>query len=234
MKITEVIKKEISGLKNFEIFIILILIIAIATNTLLLKDNTIAAVSATCGILYTFLAGKGKASCYLFGICGSGCYSWLSFQNALWGNLILYLCYYIPSQIFGFFSWKKHLKSNAQEIIKTQLSVKQKIVIFVIGLLGSIVCSYILYLTKDSNPIIDGITTFLSIIGMYLTVKRCIEQWIIWFIVNTLSFIMWLNIILSGQKVYSTLLMWFVYVMLAIYFYREWRKEITNKELINE
>ena len=81
---------------------------------------------------------------------------------------------------------------------------------------------------KDSNPIIDGITTFLSIMGMYLTVKRCIEQWVIWFIVNTLSFFMWLNVIMSGQRVYSTLVMWLVYIILAVYFYKEWKNELNN------
>ena len=61
---------------------------------------------------------------------------------------------------------------------------------------------------------------------MFLTVKRCIEQWIVWMIVNGLSFIMWLNLVIHGVKTYSTLVMWGVYFILAIYFYFEWKKEI--------
>jgi nicotinamide mononucleotide transporter len=229
MKFTEFVKNESAGWKKREIIGLIVVIAVILVNSVFLKDNIIAVISALCGIMYTVIAGKGKISCYIFGVCGSGCYSWLAFQNALWGNLILYLCYYIPSQIVGFFSWSRHLKDATHEIIKTQLTRKCKIILFVTGIFGSIITSVILYLLHDSNPVVDGITTFLSVIGMYLTVKRYIEQWIIWLIVNSLSFFMWLNIILGGEKVYSTLVMWTVYVILAVYFYREWKKEIVKE-----
>lgn len=228
MKFTEFVKNESTGWKKHEIIGLAVVVAIILINSVFLKDNLIAVISALCGILYTTIAGKGKTSCYIFGICGSGCYGWLAFQNALWGNLILYLCYYIPSQIFGFFSWNRHLKKSTYEIVKTQLNLKNKIIVTVIGIIGSVLTGMILHHFHDSNPIIDGITTFLSILGMYLTVKRCIEQWVIWFIVNVLSFCMWLNIIISGEKVYSTLVMWAVYVILAVYFYIEWKKEITD------
>ena len=228
MKLTEFVKKELAGWKKNEVIGLLIVVGIILANSIILKDNIIAVISAFCGIMYTVIAGKGKVSCYIFGLCGSGCYSWLAFQNALWGNLILYMCYYIPLQIFGFFSWNKNLKKQTNEIIKTQLSDKGKIFLIIIGFLGSVVTSIILKYFNDSNPLVDGTTTFLSILGMYMTVKRCIEQWVIWFIVNTLSFFMWLNIIMSGERVYSTLVMWLVYIILAVYFYKEWKKELNN------
>ena len=48
-------------------------------------------------------------------------------------------------------------------------------------------------------------------------------------IVNGLSAIMWIKIALAGEKVYSTVIMWSVYFLLAIYFYITWRKEIKNR-----
>ena len=228
MKLTEFVKNELAGWKRHEFVGLVVVAVIIMINSVLLKDNIVAVISAFCGILYTAIAGKGKVSCYIFGLCGSGCYSWLAFQNALWGNLILYLCYYIPSQICGFFSWNRHLKKESHEIIKRELGLKEKNLLIAVCIIGSVITSIILFCLKDSNPIVDGITTFLSIAGMYLTVKRCIEQWIIWFIVNTLSFAMWLNIIIGGERVYSTLVMWAVYIILAVYFYKEWKKELIN------
>ena len=228
MKLTEFVKKELAGWKKSEVIGLLIVVGIILANSIILKDNIIAVISAFCGIMYTVIAGKGKVSCYIFGLCGSGCYSWLAFQNALWGNLVLYLCYYVPAQIIGFFSWNRHMKQENREIVKKELNQKEKNILIVFCILGSAVMYLILLHFKDSNPIIDGITTFLSIMGMYLTVKRCIEQWVIWFIVNTLSFFMWLNVIMSGQRVYSTLVMWLVYIILAVYFYKEWKNELNN------
>ena len=90
----------------------------------------------------------------------------------------------------------------------------------------TIVVYFILLHYKDNHPILDSITTVFSIGGMYLTVKRAIEQWLLWIVVNLLSLIMWVNIVFSGTKAYSTVTMWFIYLILAIYFYKTWKKDI--------
>ena len=89
MKITEITKKELQGWKLYESVGLFAVIFFILTNAYLLKDSPVAVCSAICGILYTIIAGKGKISCYFFGLAGSGCYIWLSFKNALWGNMLL-------------------------------------------------------------------------------------------------------------------------------------------------
>ena len=226
MKITEFVKKELRGWTSAEITGLSVVLVIIFINAFVLKDSPAAIINAICGILYTIIAGKGKISCYLFGLTGSGCYIYLSFLNALWGNMLLYLLYYIPMQILGIFRWKKHLKKDSGEIIKIRLNNKQRLMLGIIGIGGSLISGMILYYFNDKSPIIDGITTFLSILGMYLTVRRAIEQWIVWMIVNGLSFVMWFNLIIHGTKAYSTVLMWGVYFILAIYFYRQWKKEL--------
>ncbi len=232
MKITEITKKELQGWKLYESVGLFAVIFFILTNAYLLKDSPVAVCSAICGILYTIIAGKGKISCYFFGLAGSGCYIWLSFKNALWGNMLLYLCYYIPMQVLGIFKWKKHLEEKSKEIIKTKLDAVERIKLVLVGILGCALTIFLLYFTGDKSPIIDGITTFLSIIGMYLTVRRCIEQWVIWMIVNGLSFIMWANLVVNGTKAYSTVVMWGVYFILAVYFYFVWKNEVKSKNKI--
>lgn len=231
MKFTEFIKKELQGWNNFEITGLTVVFVIIFYNAVILKDNPAAIINAICGILYTIIAGKGKISCYIFGLLGSSCYIWLAFRNAFWGNMLLYLCYYIPMQIVGIFKWKKHLKPDTGEIKKIKLNSKKRLQIIFISILGCVFTTFILYKFNDKSPIIDGITTFLSIVGMYLTVKRAIEQWMIWAIVNGLSLLMWLKLLIHGTKVYSTVLMWGVYLILAIYFYVTWKKELKSYNL---
>ena len=132
-------------------------------------------------------------------------------------------------QIIGFFKWNKNLKQDKYEIIKTKLGIKERIFLLLITSLISIAAIIVLHVLQDKNPVIDGVTTVFSILGMYLTVKRCVEQWIIWGIVNGLSFIMWFDIAINGEKVYSTVFMWGVYFILAIYFYFVWNKEVVKE-----
>ncbi len=224
MKIVEFVNKELNGWKKQEIIFLSLVLLFILISSHLVKDTPIAVMSAICGILYTIIAGKGKISCYFFGLAGSWCYVWLSLSNALWGNMLLYLCYYIPMQVLGIFRWKKHLHNDTNEIIKIKLNTKQRIILLLIGIVGSVLTSGILYFCHDKSPVADGITTFLSILGMYLTVRRAIEQWVVWFIVNGISVLMWLNLFWHGAKTLSTVVMWGVYFALAIYFYFDWRK----------
>ena len=212
--------------KRYEKFGLGIIYLILLCNLIILKDSPIAVTSAFFGITYTFLAGKGNPICYLFGIMGSGFYGYLSFHNALWGNLLLYMGYYIPMQVIGFFKWNSHLKTGSSEIIKTSLSKKERLILCAITLILTAFAIVVLYFTQDKKPIIDGITTVFSLAGMYLTVRRAIEQWGVWIFVNGLSAIMWGLIALSGEKVYSTVIMWSVYFVLGIYFYFCWKKEL--------
>ena len=219
--------------KKIEVFGLIFIYVLLFVNAVFFKDSIAALISAFFGITYTILAGKGRPYCYLFGLMGSGFYVYLAFRNALWGNLILYAAYYIPMQILGFFRWQKHLKSNKSEIIKISLKQSERIRFMFISFLFTILTIIILIFTGDKSPFIDGITTVFSVIGMYLTVKRCIEQWLAWIIVNGLSSLMWLSLIVQGTKAYSTLLMWIVYFILGIYFFFVWKKEmsISNNNL---
>ncbi len=229
MFIKNVLQNEINRWEKVEIFALSVAFLTIIVNAILFKDSFVAIVSAVCGILYTTLAGKGRVSCYFFGLSGSGCYSWLSFHNALYGNLILYLCYYVPMQILGIFKWKKHLQKASRVIVKTCLNKKEFIVLFFTTVVACVIAVYVLEFLHSKSPFLDGITTVLSVVGMYLTVRRCIEQWIVWMVVNGISFYMWLELVLNGTKAYATLVMWGFYFAAAIYFYFQWKKEIENK-----
>ncbi len=228
--IKDFVKAELTGWKKQEIIGLAIVFSIIIINAIIVKDSIIAVISAICGILYSTIAGKGKVSCYFFGLMGTCCYSWLSFDNKLWGNLILYMCYYFPMQVLGIFEWKKHLKQTTKEIVKIQMSTKQALQMTILAFVCCSIAIILIKYFKGSSPFFDGITTVLSVFGMYLTVKRSIEQWIIWMIVNGLSTIMWLNLVLNGAKTYATLIMWFVYFILAIYFYVNWKKELAGQQ----
>ena len=230
MSIKEFLKAELSGWKKFEVIGLSIVFLVIFVNAFIVKDSPIAVVSAVCGILYSTIAGKGKVSCYFFGLAGTFCYSYLSFKNGVYGNLALYMCYYFPMQVAGIFEWRKHLKDTTKEIIKKELTKQQKLKLVLIASIACIAAILIIKYFNGSSPVFDGITTVLSVFGMYLTVKRCIEQWIIWMIVNGLSTIMWLDLVMKGARTYSTFIMWLVYFILAIYFYVCWRKEISAKQ----
>lgn len=220
-------------LKNYtlfeKIFFPSVILFTIITS-FILNDSKIALVSAICGLSYTFLAGKGKISCYFIGIIGTFCYCYIAFKNSLYGNLALYGLYFLPMQIIGIFKWAKNLKKDTKEIIKTSLSQKEKYIYLILASVLSIILGYILELYGGKTPYIDSITTIFSIFAQILTLKRCIEQWYLWLIINILTLFMWIIAYIEGSNCFATIIMWGIYVFFAIYFLQKWKKELISNE----
>ncbi len=225
MNILKYLKSEIQTFGKYEKIFFPLIIIFILSISFYMKDDKIALISAICGVSYSILAGKGKFYCYFFGIMSTFCYGYISFKNTIYGNVLLNLGYYLPMQILGIFSWKKNLKQDGTEIVKTKLPLKTQIIYLSLTLLVTIATYFVIKAMGDKYPLVDSITTVFSILGMYLTVKRCIEQWYAWIIVNGLSVLMWIFAYLNGSKCFATILMWLVYFILAFYFLNSWRKE---------
>lgn len=225
-KIGKFISGELQNWKFQEILFLIIVYVIVAYNAIFLHDSLPAIIAAVCGATATMTAGKGKISTYIFGIFSTLCYAYISYKSMIWGNCLLNLCYYFPLQFIGIAEWKKHMKPDKQEIVKTKLT-KNGIIITSLLLIISCICtSLILKYFNDLHPFMDAITTVGSIFGAILTVKRCFEQWYVWFIVNGLTLYMWIEILMSGEKVYSTVIQWLAYFIIGTYFIFVWHKEL--------
>ena len=133
-------------------------------------------------------------------------------------------------QFVGISQWKKHMKKDIREIYKTKLSLKERILYFIVISALCVGGYYLLLHFNDANPFMDSVTTVLSVFAFLLTVKRCVEQWYLWTIVNALCVLMWLGAYMSGSHCFATILMWSTYLILGIYFLKNWNKEISSKQ----
>ena len=225
-KAKQFIIKELSGWSDFEKVLIPVILIIVIGLSIYANDTKIATIHAFFGILATILAGKGKISCYILGLAGVICYAYLSYKNAFWGTLALQVLYYIPMEFIGIYAWKNHLKKDTNEVKKTRLSNNQRWIIGLGATAISIILGFILMYYNDKLPFHDAFVTVLPILAFYLTVKRCIEQWIVWSIVNAINIIMWLIIFTQGGNILATLLTWIIYFCFGLYFLYKWYKEI--------
>ena len=226
MDIKPFIEDKFGHFSKLEVLFFIFTILLAVFLSIYMKDSIFVTINAFCGISYTILAGKGKVFCYYIGLIGTFCYCYISFKNGFFGNFLLYLLCYFPMQTIGIFKWKQNMQEGKNEIIKTRLNKKEKAVYFSIAFLASIVICIILKLNNGSNPYIDSITTAFSVLGQILTVRRCYEQWYVWFIVNLLSTFMWIIAYLNGAPCVGTVIMWGVYFILSIYFLITWRKDL--------
>ena len=218
-------RKNYWGFSEFEFFFFIFSVILVAFSSLYKHDSLFAVVSAACGIIYTILAGKGKVYCYFFGIVGTLCCAYVSYDILLFGNFALHLLYYFPMEVIGFFTWKKHLNRETNEVIKERLSAKDFATMISLIITFTLFLYLIFVKIGDKSPMFDSLITVLSVAGMILTVKRSIEQWLIWTLVNFLSIIMWFDAYMDGEKIFSIFVVRILYFVLGLYFFVKWKNE---------
>ena len=187
-------------------------------------DTAIGMTAAVTGMMYTVLAGKGKPSCFLFGLVNTPLYAWIAFNAGYYGDLSLNIYYFIM-MVPGLAAWLRHRSSVAETgIVRTRLSNKGRLQLFAMCIIGILVLWGILYLINGNRPFCDAVTNILSIAAMLLTVRRAIEEWILWIVVNAVEVFMWWKAWCAGEGSISVLLMWLLFLANGIYLLSLWMR----------
>ena len=230
--IEKFLKQELTGWKTWEaVYLFSAVGITIAAGYQG-GDNALGTASAVTGTLYTMLAGKGKVSCYIFGIFNTIAYGYIAGTQQLYGDRMLNWGIYLPMMFIGFGMWI--FRRDAQYcVIKERLSRRALWVTVCLNLAAVMIYGYILKRMNDSQPYLDSFTTVVSVTAMVLTLKRCIEQWVCWTLVNLASVIMWIKVYIStGGEATATMLWWVIMLASGIIFFVQWYKSLNNNSKV--
>ena len=187
-------------------------------------DTALGMTAAVTGMMYTVLAGKGKLACFLFGLVNTPLYAYMAFKAGYYGDFSMNV-YYFAMMIPGFAAWKRNQAGNPETgIIRTRLSPRARVRLALACLGGIFSLWAVLHLLHGSSPLCDSVTNVLSIAAMLLTVRRAIEEWILWIAVDAVEVFMWWRAWCAGEGAISVLLMWLLFLANGIYLLSLWIK----------
>lgn len=222
----KVIKDELRSWNKSQCLWMLIANAVILGVSIYFEDTIIGILASMTGTMCVILTGMGRMSSYIFGTINIVLYSIVAYKATYYGDVMLNLFYYLPTNIIGWFMWKKHMDDENGEVIKERLSLKGDIILTFLSIIAIIGYGYFLSnYTNDKLPYIDSMSTVLSIVAQILLLKRCMEQWIVWIVVDGVSIFMWIMAFFNGGESIATLLMWGVYFINAVVMFRKWYKE---------
>lgn len=184
------------------------------------KDSVLGLIAALTGMLSVILVAKGKISNYYFGIVNVVLYGFISYQSKYYGEAMLNLGYFLPMQLIGLVMWSKNqVNVDEKTEVKTE-RMKAKEIIFwsTVSIVGILIYGMILKKIGNALPYADAFTNVLSIIAMILMVKRYIEQWAVWILIDIVSIYMWFFI----KSNYNITIMWIAYLINAVYGLVNW------------
>jgi len=169
------------------------------------------------GVAYIVLAAKNKISCWLFGIIAALLSIWLFIEHAqLYAEAFLY-CFYVMAGFYGWYSWQNQVKESTIY----QHPLKNHSLLIIIGGIVSVGFYYLVtnIFTDAARPLIDSFTTIFSFIATYLTIKKWLNNWIYWIVIDVVTTYLYVS-----RELYLYAGLMALYSLIAIYGYLQWKK----------
>lgn len=221
----EFIKRELSGWKSLEVAWLGVAVLVTMGLSFYWRDTVIGILAALTGVMCVILTGKGKVSSYLFGMVNTVLYAYVAFEAKYYGEVMLNLLYYVPMNIVGWVLWRQHMNEAGDEVVKERLTAKWQVVLLIACSIGVYLYGLLLRFLGGNLPFVDSMSTVLSIVAQILCVKRYMEQWIIWIVVDVVTVIMWAVNFARGGESIATLIMWSIYLLNAVIMFVKWYRE---------
>jgi nicotinamide mononucleotide transporter len=183
-------------------------------------SNYIELIAAVLGIVGVWLTTRQIIWCWPVGLLNVILSILVFFNSKLYADVTLQV-FYLAMTLFGWYNWlwggasKNHLP--VRKILKQE---------FVIMLLSGIIFSFVVgYLfseyTDAALPYIDSFVAVWGVIATYAMAKKIVANWIMWIIIDTICVGIYFY-----KELYAFTVLYFVFVVLAVYGLIEWKKEL--------
>lgn len=183
------------------------------------------------GGIAVWLSAKENVWSWIIGLFNVILAFLMFFQIQLYPDMFLQVFFFITN-IIGFWQWKfpKQSEANAQHELKiTKLSVRHFSILSAIGVLGTLIMGGFsanlheiapkLFSLPSAFPYMDSFTTVMSIVATFMLIRKKVEAWWIWLVVDIIATYMYY---IKDVKLYS--LLYFVFVIIAAFGAIEWTK----------
>jgi nicotinamide mononucleotide transporter len=173
-------------------------------------------------LVYVILAAQVNKWCWPAAFISTLLYSYIFYDVTLFMDSLLNV-YYLVMAIYGWWLWqnKANHKNNAQPLTIESFSLSQHFyIVLALALLSLLFGWFMANYTRASFAYADSATTVFAVYATYLVAKRILENWLYWIIIDAVSIYLYV-----AKGLYSTAMLFAVYVIIAIWGYYKWRAQ---------
>lgn len=186
-------------------------------------ENYIELIGFVAAVLYLWFSVRQHIFLWPFGIITSLVYTFLFYQQKIYGYAGLN-AYYVVISIYGWLQWHRLSKQARDEGKESDVPThsSSNLIIMLIGLTLWIIMYWLLkHYTDSPIPVGDSFTTAFSIVATWMLAKKYIEHWLFWIVIDLTAFGLYVF-----QDLYLTSMLYLIYTIMAIVGYREWKNSM--------
>ncbi|HJM15572.1 MAG TPA: nicotinamide riboside transporter PnuC [SAR86 cluster bacterium] len=171
---------------------------------------------------YLVLAVRQDIRCWIAGIVSSLIYLLLMYKANLYMESVLQI-FYVCMGIYGWSQWKVNKKDETNLTVSTWSFKRHALVISSVVLFSFLAGNLLEVYTNAALPFLDSFTTFGALVATYMVTKKILENWIYWFVIDSVSVVLFFS-----RELFFTSVLFIIYLLIIYFGYKSWLASYKN------
>lgn len=187
-----------------------------------IQANPLEATSFAPQLLGVYLNARENVWGWPTGIAGVALAIGVYVSNRLYAEAGLYV-FFVITGFYGWWQWLRK-RDTVQLLQISRLKGMEPLYTFLAGLVGMTVLGFFLDAFTDTDvPFLDAAVTAYSLVAQLLMARKKVENWALWIAIDVLCVGIY-----AYKGLYMFMLLYFVFLFLAIMGLREWEKKASK------
>lgn len=175
------------------------------------------------GFAYIWLSIRQHVGCWPVGLVSVALFLVVFYEARLYADVVLQAIYVVLS-LYGWYYWLHGGREDAPAPV-THLPLRTGLVLAGLTVVGTAAAGWGFATYTDADlPYWDSTTTVLSLVAQWLAARKILENWVVWFVADTLYVGIYFY-----KGLYLTTGLFAVYVVLTLLGYRAWKASMTAR-----
>ena len=170
------------------------------------------------GLCYLWFEYHANKMVFVVGVIMPLISMWVYYSKGLYADFAINIYYFIMAA-YGYAVWTFNF-AKKQKIDRpiSRLTIHQGFALSAVAAaLWCILAYWLVNFTDSTVPYADSFTTALSIVGMWMMARKIAEQWMVWFVVDSVCFVLYIY-----KGIYFYAVLYLVYTLVSLLGYRKW------------
>lgn len=183
------------------------------------------AVAVALAIAYLVLAVRQNIWCWAAAFTSTGIYLVLFYRASLFMESALQI-FYLAMAVYGYLQWRHH-SDPSKDLTVSTWPVRYHLTAVVLILVATTATGVLLEKnTTAALPYLDAFTTFSAMVTTYMVAKKILENWVYWFVIDSVSIYLYVN-----RELYLTALLFGLYLVLIVIGFISWKRDYDASRL---
>jgi nicotinamide mononucleotide transporter len=170
------------------------------------------------GALSVWLAVRQNPWNWPFGVANAVCFLVLFWEARLYGDMALQVLF-IAICLLGWYRWLFGGEGHSRLRV-THIGARDAIVYTCVGVAATAAFTPYLRSVGDASPLLDALTTVLSVEAQYLMTRKVIEHWWVWMAADIIYIHLY-----ASRNLYLTSLLYVVFFAMCAVGLRDWLRD---------